>query len=214
MILANTSEIEPAALRLSDEARTITNHQSFGKFIRPSSNIHLWYFVLEGPPNTSYAGGQYFGCIHFSIHYPLEPPRVEIFTPNGRFMTCPQTAIPANFYRKNGRWNPEWSVLTFLDMIMNYTFQENGKKSSSSFMSQNSRLKKLLAAHSMHWNNNNKRFKVMFPELWYLNQRMFVNKKKAFKKMRISVAGSSASNNTIVGSYNKAQTSDEKESDI
>ena len=45
----------------------------------------LWSFLIEGPPETPYAGGWYWGRIKFPNEYPFKPPALLMVTPSGRF---------------------------------------------------------------------------------------------------------------------------------
>lgn len=68
-------------------------------------NILEWYFVINGPENSPYEGGYYFGSLCFAKEFPFKPPAIFMVTPNGRFKTntrlclsisgenfcCPQT---------------------------------------------------------------------------------------------------------------------------
>jgi len=49
------------------------------------ANFFLWSYLLEGPPNTPYAGGWYWGRLKFPPEYPFKPPSILMVTPNGRF---------------------------------------------------------------------------------------------------------------------------------
>jgi len=71
------------------------------------SDILTWHYVIEGPPDTPYAGGHFHGSVtvacqaHWRCHhskprpvcrvvkfpseYPMKPPGVMMLTPSGRF---------------------------------------------------------------------------------------------------------------------------------
>ena len=50
---------------------------------RPS-NILEWHFVISGPKDSPYEGGQYHGKLVFPSEYPYKPPAIMMLTPNGR----------------------------------------------------------------------------------------------------------------------------------
>jgi len=50
-------------------------------------NIREWHYVVEGPRDTPYEGGYYWGKLIFPLEYPMKPPSVIMLTPNGRFKT-------------------------------------------------------------------------------------------------------------------------------
>lgn len=49
------------------------------------SNILEWHYVVEGPKDTAFEGGYFWGKLIFPKEYPLKPPGVLMFTPSGRF---------------------------------------------------------------------------------------------------------------------------------
>ena len=58
------------------------------KFIRAKpldSDILIFHYVIEGPPDSPYAGGHYHGVLKFPPEYPLKPPAIMMYTPSGRF---------------------------------------------------------------------------------------------------------------------------------
>lgn len=50
-------------------------------------NVLEWHYVVSGPENSPYFGGQYHGHLVFPADYPFKPPAVYMITPNGRFKT-------------------------------------------------------------------------------------------------------------------------------
>lgn len=48
-------------------------------------NLFEWHYVLEGPKDTDYEGGWYWGVLRFKATYPMSPPAVIMLTPSGRF---------------------------------------------------------------------------------------------------------------------------------
>ena len=49
------------------------------------------HFILRGPPDTPYEGGEYWGQLLFPSDYPFKPPGIKVQTPSGRFQ--PDTKI-------------------------------------------------------------------------------------------------------------------------
>ena len=54
------------------------------------------------------SGGVYHGRIKLPPQYPLKPPSIEIFTPNGRFETHKRICLSLSDYHPE-TWNPNWS---------------------------------------------------------------------------------------------------------
>ena len=51
----------------------------------PFPDAPVWSFVIQGPPDTPYAGGCYWGRLSIPDDYPFSPPLICILTPSGRF---------------------------------------------------------------------------------------------------------------------------------
>eukprot|EP00953_Heterococcus_sp_UTEX-ZZ885_P015258 8600-Heterococcus_DN1.PRE.1 len=47
------------------------------------TNILDWHYVITGTAGTPYEGGHYHGLLRFPPEYPLKPPSVLMYTPNG-----------------------------------------------------------------------------------------------------------------------------------
>lgn len=43
------------------------------------------HFIMRGPDDSPYAGGEYHGVLVFTSQYPFAPPGIKMFTPSGRF---------------------------------------------------------------------------------------------------------------------------------
>lgn len=48
------------------------------------SNILEWHYIITGPPDSPYSGGEYWGRLSFPAEYPFKPPSIKMSTPNGR----------------------------------------------------------------------------------------------------------------------------------
>lgn len=44
-----------------------------------------WHYVITGPPETPYEGGQYHGTLIFPSDYPFKPPAIRMITPSGEY---------------------------------------------------------------------------------------------------------------------------------
>ena len=87
MASSTSSNRAPIAIlnkRLSGEEEWFPTHAPRGMCARPDSwNMLLWHFVIDGPENTPYEGGQYYGIVSFTERYPFSEPKIQILTPNG-----------------------------------------------------------------------------------------------------------------------------------
>lgn len=68
------------------------------------SDILECHYIIRGPPDSPYAGGEYHGVLKFPpevrIHdggtdrqYPFGPPSIQMHTPSGRFAPSQKSAL-------------------------------------------------------------------------------------------------------------------------
>ncbi|KAJ1989416.1 Ubiquitin-conjugating enzyme E2 6 [Coemansia spiralis] len=125
------------------------------------TNILEWHYVLRGPPDTPYEGGEYHGRLKFPSDYPYKPPAIQMITPSGRFQTNTNICMSmSNFHPDT--WNPAWSVSTILNGMLSFMVEEEDTTGSIR-TSVNDR--KVLARKSHKFNLVNKKFCELFPEL-------------------------------------------------
>ena len=117
-------------------------------------NILVWYYVIEGPPDTPFFGGQYFGTLTFPSEYPYKPPAIRMITPSGRFQCNTRLCFSMSDYHPK-TWNPSWQVSTILTGLLSFiTSDEVTSGSISSSITE----KTSFARRSRAWNNMNKKF--------------------------------------------------------
>jgi ubiquitin-conjugating enzyme E2 J2 len=105
---------EQCTRRLQKELKEITKHPL--KLISQcpdKRNLLLWYYVLEGAPDTPYAGGLYFGTVRFPKEYPFAPPAIMMRTPSGRFKPGERICLSMSDFHPES-WNPVWGISTIL----------------------------------------------------------------------------------------------------
>ena len=91
----------PAQIRLQKEYKSIENDPVENITVKPlESNLLQWYFLIEGPINTPYHKGQYFGVIQFAPNYPFAPPDFVMYTPNGRFQPNAKICLSFSAFHK------------------------------------------------------------------------------------------------------------------
>ncbi|KAK8078714.1 ubiquitin-conjugating enzyme [Apiospora phragmitis] len=72
--------------RLTREYKSISQNPPPYIEAHPSdSNILEWHYIITGPEETPYYGGQYWGTLIFPSNYPFAPPAIRMHTPSGRF---------------------------------------------------------------------------------------------------------------------------------
>ncbi|KAF9435717.1 Ubiquitin-conjugating enzyme E2 6 [Entomortierella beljakovae] len=148
--------------RLTKEYINIQKSPPAYLFARPlESNILEWHYVLKGPPETPYFGGEYHGKLVFPSDYPFKPPSIRMITPNGRFQTDTRLCLSMSDFHP-GTWNPSWSVATILNGLLSFMSQE---ESTTGSITSSHYERTVLALRSHAFNIKNPKFREIFPEL-------------------------------------------------
>ncbi|TIC06875.1 UBC-like protein [Wallemia mellicola] len=131
-------------------------------FARPDEkDILKWHYVLRGPPDSPYMGGEYHGTLAFPAQYPFKPPEIRMITPSGRFQ--PNTSICTTFSSFHpASWNPAWSVASILTGLLSF-FLDDEIGTGGIRATRSERL--LLASKSRTFNRQNKQFVEIFSDL-------------------------------------------------
>jgi len=123
-------------------------------------NILTWNFLIRGPPDSPFAGGEYHGVLLFPSEYPFKPPGIKMFTPSGRFQPDRKICFSMSDFHP-GSWNPAWSVATILTGLLSFMLSD--EMTTGSITSSEAH-KLVFAARSHSWNIAQPRFKEAFPE--------------------------------------------------
>jgi len=123
-------------------------------------NILTWNFLIRGPPDSPFAGGEYHGVLLFPAEYPFKPPGIKMYTPSGRFHPDKKICFSMSDFHP-GSWNPAWSVATILTGLLSFMLSD--EITTGSITSSESH-KRVFAARSHPWNIGQNRFKEAFPE--------------------------------------------------
>lgn len=151
-----------AQKRLAKEYRNIQNAPPPFIIARPNEvNILEWHYVITGPPNTCYEGGQYHGTLIFQRDYPFKPPAIRMITPNGRFKTNTRLCLLMLDFHPD-TWNPAWSVSTILTGLLSFMTLEDATTGS---IATTPDYRRKLAKQSRAWNSENAQFQAVFPDL-------------------------------------------------
>lgn len=141
----------PAATkRLTKEYAAITKSPPPYIVAHPSEkNILEWHYILTGPPETPYEGGQYWGTLMFPPDYPFAPPAIRMHTPSGRFQPSTRLCLSiSDFHPKS--FNPAWEVSTILTGLLSFMTSEEMTTGSVRASEQERRL---FAARTRWWNS-------------------------------------------------------------
>ncbi|KAJ3972051.1 UBC-like protein [Lentinula raphanica] len=123
-------------------------------------NILTWNYIIRGPPDSPFAGGEFHGLLLFPPEYPFKPPGIKMLTPSGRFHPDKKICFSMSDFHP-GSWNPAWSVATILTGLL--SFMLSNEMTTGSVNSNDSQ-KRQLAMKSHAWNLNQTRFKEAFPD--------------------------------------------------
>jgi len=123
-------------------------------------NILTWNFIIRGPPDSPYHGGEYHGMIMFPAEYPFKPPGIKMLTPSGRFAPDKKICFSMSDFHP-GTWNPAWSVATICTGILSFMLSDEITTGSVTSTDQD---KKMFAARSHAWNLKQRRFVEAFPD--------------------------------------------------
>lgn len=141
----------PAATkRLTKEYASISKSPPPYIVAHPSEkNILEWHYILTGPPDTPYDGGQYWGTLMFPPDYPFAPPAIRMHTPSGRFQPSTRLCLSiSDFHPKS--FNPAWEVSTILTGLLSFMTSE--EMTTGSVRASESE-RKLFAQRTRWWNS-------------------------------------------------------------
>ncbi|ROT42664.1 ubiquitin-conjugating enzyme [Sodiomyces alkalinus F11] len=144
------SASKAAQKRLTREYKSISENPPPYIQAHPSdSNILEWHYVITGPEDTPYHGGQYWGTLMFPPNYPFAPPAIRMHTPSGRFQPSTRLCLSiSDFHPKS--FNPAWEVSTILIGLLSFMTSEEMTTGS---VSATAAERRALAARSRWWNS-------------------------------------------------------------
>ena len=67
--------------RIKEEYKKVKNDYGFIVELPDKNNIFEWIVAMDGPRDTTYAGGLFFILLRFKENYPKFPPEVRFKTP-------------------------------------------------------------------------------------------------------------------------------------
>ncbi|GJJ11375.1 hypothetical protein Clacol_005607 [Clathrus columnatus] len=121
-------------------------------------------YIIRGPPDSPYAGGEYHGVLLFPAEYPFKPPGIKSFASHLVLLALDVDSLwPFPTGQKNLllNWNPAWSVATILTGLLSFMLSD---EMTTGGLLSNPHDKRILASRSHAWNITQKRFKDAFPE--------------------------------------------------
>ncbi|SCV01352.1 LANO_0F11364g1_1 [Lachancea nothofagi CBS 11611] len=152
-----------AQKRLTKEYKSMVENPPPFIIAQPNeNNILEWHYVISGPPETPYSGGQYHGTLVFPSDYPFKPPAIRMVTPSGRFREDTRLCLSMSDYHPD-TWNPSWSVSTILTGLL--SFMTSSESTTGAIVTTPEHKKKMARASKEYNTFKNVRFKAVFPDL-------------------------------------------------
>lgn len=150
-----------AAKRLSKEYVSMQKEPPPYVWAAPEEdNILTWNFIIRGPEDSPFRGGEYHGVLLFPSEYPFKPPGIKMFTPSARFQPDRRICFSMSDFHP-GSWNPAWSVNTILTGLLSFMLSD---EITTGGLASSDSAKAAYATRSHEWNTNSSRFREAFPE--------------------------------------------------
>lgn len=153
-----------ASARLSRELKAISiDPPPYIHVSCDESNILVWSNLLEGPSETPYEGGWYWGRLTVTGEYPFAPPSIVMMTPSGRFEINTRLCLSMSDYHPES-WQPAWSLATVLKGLLSFMCEES-PTSGAIDPPASYEERQRLAKESLEWNKAQAGFLKAFPEV-------------------------------------------------
>lgn len=173
--------------RLQSEYASLHREPLPDLLARPNEeNLLECFFILQGPSDSAFSGGVYFGLLQFPSEYPMAPPNISLSTPNGRFQVDTLICMSNTGFHKS-EWSPAWSIRSILMGFVSF-FLDSTPTTGSVETSVST--KRQLAATSHAFNAANAKFRNFFPE--------FVNVQRPIVARSMAEAPPSQTNTTLL----------------
>lgn len=99
---------------VSSRSNTDTFHLCLGPL---GSNLFVWHFSILGLEGSQYDDGIYHGRLILPPQYPASPPRVQVWTPSGRFVPLVDICLSASAFHPE-TWKPgAWNLRTIIESL-------------------------------------------------------------------------------------------------
>ena len=79
-------------------------------------NLRIWHFSFMGVQGSPYAQGFYHGRLRLPPDYPYSPPRIQVWTPSGRFQVRTDVCLSASHYHPE-TWTSTWTIRTLTQSL-------------------------------------------------------------------------------------------------
>jgi ubiquitin-conjugating enzyme E2 J2 len=155
--MASTQAVRRLQKEYSDMLKNPTPHVEAHP---ESSNILVWYFVIEGPPDSFYEGGEYLGRIQLPNDFPFKAPQFYLITPSGRFQTETSICLSYSAHHQD-TWSPMWTIDKMVQGLLSFMLED---AKALGTMETDEKTKRALAKQSLEFNLSHPKFSQLFPK--------------------------------------------------
>ncbi|CAB9513289.1 enzyme E2 J1 [Seminavis robusta] len=112
-----TATLERENSTVDPSNSTITTSQQYMCIGPLGKNLFVWHFSFLGLEGSDFEGGIYHGRIELPTQYPMVPPRVQVWTPSGRFVPRANICLSASSFHPE-TWNPAaYNMRTIIESL-------------------------------------------------------------------------------------------------
>ena len=113
----NDNNIDSDSGSDTDTIKNGYDHDDHDVCIGPlTDNIYHWHFSFRGAAGSVYEDGLYHGRFILPKDFPLSPPKVQVWTPNGRFRTHYDICLSASSFHPES-WSPQWTIPSLVQAL-------------------------------------------------------------------------------------------------
>lgn len=113
-----------AIKRLTKDYKDAQQNPIPGISIKPDpENILRCHYCIQGPKDSVYEGGYYYGKVVFPVDFPFWPPAMYMMTPSGRFDPG-KSICTTNSHLEPRTWTPTWNISTILNGLCSFMLEE------------------------------------------------------------------------------------------
>jgi len=176
----NTTMVSKLTLsRLKKELKFMHDEPPELIHARPDEkNMLIWHYLLQGPPDTVFDGGWYWGRLRFPKNYPMGPPTITMTTPNGRFEINKRLCLSMSDFHPE-TWEPSWTISTVLTGLLSFMCEDTRTAGS---IETTSSVKKRFAKDSVEYNSSQEEFTLIYPDFEDIMREAASSSKKPAKK--------------------------------
>jgi ubiquitin-conjugating enzyme E2 J2 len=111
-------------------------------------NMRRLYFLIEGPTDSPYEGGEYILCAELASDYPMSAPVIRMLTPSGRFDVNQSICTTFTHYHPE-LWSPTYNFTNILISFVSFMMDDETGVGS---IKTGAEERKMHAANSKIWN--------------------------------------------------------------